>query len=274
MRDESIGDVRSLCEAARKPYWLKNPADNGHALIGAAGEIQGEKYIPPRSYQAHTVSGLVDAVRDLASIDPNNPCRIFVGRNRVTAFLDEREDRRHKVSLDLMWLESFSRLARGQTLDDSASDRAAFDQKQLIDFLRWGFPGRVAPASFTAALSTLKFTTKEGGAATVKHGAETVDLSIEREIVAVTGKLDETIVLSTPVFDKLAMIPDPPLFEIACLVRMNVQDRTFAITPLEGQVDLALRNAMEWIRANIAADNADRLLPENVSMYPQCSPSA
>lgn len=250
----AVEQVAELTMKAMRPQWLEMPDsdDDRRWLVKADGTL-GDVYIPPRGYEALSVAGLIHMVSDLASIKVSSseivaqddagalePCRVFVGNSQVTALLDERGQRCDAVVLSLNPLSSLMAAEAGMV---------GMKQADLVWKLRSLFPDRVLPATFVPGVKKLKFTSGATGGQSVGHGNETVDLEVEATVSGVEEDLSamEEITLQTSVFEVLAAMVDPPVFDIRCAVHIDPQSRKFTIKPLEGEVARAKASARKKI---------------------------
>jgi len=262
----AVEQVAMLAMAASDPKFLDAPDPNDHRrfFLDENGQLGNPPYVPPRRYTALSVSGLIDTVRDLASIkqvrafgaeDVSAACRIFVGDDRVTAVIDERGDRTDAVVLHLKTVASMTSIENG-ALED-------LDQSFLEWILRSEFPDRVTPESFLPIIRKLKFRDGAQGGSSIGHGNETIDLEVEASVSGVDENIPEVVTLKTPVFEVLATDQFAYEVPIRCAVRVVPKTKKFFLRPLEGQITSARQAA----RNEIVSMIADANLPDNVLVF-------
>lgn len=247
-----IAQVALLTEQAMKPGWLDCPGDSPLKIMVRPNGETDDVWVPPRSYTAFGIDGFAAMVRDIASVGSlpswgeaeGNAVRVFVGESEAVAVFDERGSRTHTVRMGLSVLESAKMLSRGNLSN--------LDQKTIVWYLRSVYAGRFLPASLLPVLRKLKIKGGSGGGSTVEHGRETRDLSIEAEITGVSEGVPEEVVLSTAVFAELADGEgESPEFACKCALRINLEDSSFTIAPLEGEVARMMRAARSEVAARI-----------------------
>jgi len=236
--------ITTLAKNAERPMTLDLPGTEKTAVVYGDGKVVRET-LRPRRYDAETVGGLAMMIADLASRDGVDDVRVFVGRKRVVAVLNEHTDRHDRVTFELKTDESM------ETLKD-AERNGQYAQKDLIWLLRSQFAGGVAPNNFLPAVRGIKFRNNTSGTAGVQHGNETVDMQIEKSISGLDESgFPETVILSTPVYAQLAAVSDPKPIAVACAVDILIDEQKFRLKPLAGEIE----------RAYVSATNAivDRL---------------
>lgn len=244
-KSDLVRDIAKLIDAASKPMVIKHPGGL-KAVVDSHGEVTS-LHAPRRSYRAHSISGLVSMLHDLSESEDAGNIRVFVSDRTVTALLDEDGDRIETIVLDLCRTRGFDRLSNYGT--------AFFklDQSELDWILRSEFPSAVDPSTFVNALRKLKFARNSEGTSEVTHGRESMGVQVDQKVSGLSkGDLPEEITLSTTVFEMLAAddeLEEP--FQVKCAVRINVEERTFTIRPLEGELKRAEREATEWIADQI-----------------------
>ena len=234
----AIEAVSTLAKATVKPSKITDPRTGRDRIVAPDGTILPEARAA-LLYNATTPSGLADMAGDRVPAAAQG--RAFVGPDRVDVVLDEAGEAVDLLRLGLTRTRGFRVLA-ADALD-------SMDQAELLWELRSLFPDAVAPADFLPALRKLRFNTHNSGGVDVSQGREPRDLSVERTVRGGedAAEFAETVTLSTPVFEQLAAEKDKPMFEITCAVRVNLEERTFTLRPLDGELLRATTEALDHI---------------------------
>lgn len=258
---QALDQLVGLARESRKPILLNLPGTNEIRVFDRDG-VQVEQVIAPRRHTAHTISGLADVVADLAVREITDDVRVFVGRGCVKAVLNEDGDRNDTVTMELEACSSMETLLK-------ADKDGSFKQRDLIWLLRSQFSAAIKPESFLPDVRGIKFRNDSKGTSGVQHGRETVDLSVEKTISGINDQtFPETIELQTPVFEQLATSGFKAI--VTCAVDILVDEGSFRIKPVDGEIERAYDEAARFMSTSLAAELAQRGLRDgesNVVIY-------
>jgi len=255
--EDLVKSIGHLVEKARKPYWLKRPTewDDRYVLVGPDGVIKDiDASVPPRRYNAESLIVFIDMVKNTARMYAEEGVCIFCGFRQLTAVIDEDQERADRIYMKLDTLESYSWLTNRCNVP--------FTQPELIWDLRSLFANHVVPPAFPVMIQKIKFQDRKSGQISILHGNETIDLQVQKELVGIDGDLESQIIFETPVLEEHASVAGP-LFQVQCAVRTNVQDQTFTIKPIEGELNRARLAAVNIIYETLV----DADLGSNVMVY-------
>jgi hypothetical protein len=219
-----------------KPTTYKYPGvDERVGTVDKEGVITDQVWVPPRRYMAESVDGLVSMLEDLS--DVHEDIRIFVGPEEVVAILGERGHRQDRIIMPLKTCESYHFI----------KDGVRVTQQEFVFKLRTLYSGNYSPDTLLPTIRSLKLKKTASGTARVEHGSETVDHEIEAMIRGENGDIPDEITLNTPVYKQIAMATPNEKQVIRCALQPNVEDKTFTIQPLEGEVIRAAKGARDRI---------------------------
>jgi len=243
----TLDGIKDLADAARKPHWLKRPGEDVYDLIAPDGS-RDLYHLPPRMTLATGITGFIAQLCDYSQgFDAESETRVFVGDTSIEAVFDDRGGRRDVLRMPLSKTASIAWL-------EEAADGYSMGQRDLEWLLRSDFAERVAPATLLPTVRKLRFKRNESGESDISHGRESMGRAIEMEVAGVeSGDLPEEIVLQTSVYEAIASSEEPPVFPVRCAFRVNVDDGTFTIRPLEGEVVRAVSSANRYLAESIAS---------------------
>ena len=235
MLKELLSEVVSLANKSATPTVLAKPGDPhvSYLLRPGLDPIEVAHATPDVQFETRDTSSFLNAVQR-HSVD--REYSVWIGKDRVTAILDKT--RRNRVTMPLkttpMWriLNSLT----GQMID----------QTDLIRLLRTQFNEVHGTPELITAVRNVKFRTVEEINQNVQRGQESLGKSVEREVSS-AGELNTTLQVITQVFD-LEVIEDddtpaPPAYAIRVDVDVELAKRKFLLTPLETDLETALRQA-------------------------------
>lgn len=252
----AIQEIVGLAESGFKTVPIKHPSSRGRdrwQYVGPDGKIIPDTFTQnPRDIECFSISGLADVVKDYAT-DPemsDKQIRIGISESGVCVTLDERGDRSDEIRFSFVRDESY------KTLLDYPE---GITQSELVWLIRSQFPDRVDP-TFLPVIRELKFGAIANGGSSVKQGNETVDLTVEASVGTNSGSggpIPEEVTFQTAVFEHmhtefdLGGTVEGVYQDVKCAVRVNVQDRSFTIKPLPGQLERAKKDtfahALEYL---------------------------
>lgn len=130
-------------------------------------------------------------------------------------------------------------------------------QPDLVRALRTTFAGCVGDAGFLPAVSKVKFTTGTTVESEVGHGKASLGKSIMGEVTG-TGAIPETVEFFVPVYAN----PDVSFpVKIVCAVEADAAEAKFRVTPLPGQLELAMEMTHVRIRERLDSLLGDSKVP-------------
>ncbi|MEM8876027.1 MAG: hypothetical protein AAGD32_17415 [Planctomycetota bacterium] len=168
---------------------------------------------------------------------------IFIGK-KVIRYVRDVNDRRNHADVGLDLSEPFKALQFAGVGDEGDG----VDQKQLLRMLRVQLAGYIQNPDFAATIETVKFVDHKDGENTVGHGRESLSLSVEAELRG-TGNIPDTVSFSLPLFEQTG----EKNVLIRCAVEIDPVEKTFAITPLPGELTKAYDETFQAIEEDLEA---------------------
>jgi len=223
------GDVYYLCVPGEKPERvLAEPA--------------------PRDYVAKSVTALASVVSDW--IDTDAPA-VWFDRTKVFAYRDETK-RRDKIVCPLTFTRQLQCLQR---LDGSAK---WLDQKGFIRLLRIDLYGCLEQEqALVPNLRRVKFSAGSSGTGVVLAQKASLTKEMQAELTTDAGEIQEWVNVDIQVFE------DPAFRAVVkCALEINPESNTpFALVPLAGEIERAIRSAEAEVGILIAQAIGDKEVP-------------
>lgn len=244
--EQAIQKIQTGYADSVRPFVMHTPAEPKHVYrvgfpgdgnrAASVGRVEVEP--APRNYQSESLEGLCGVVVDLANkfVDRGG-VRVFAGRARVLAILGE-DVRRDSVTMMLSISEPF------QTLIDASEDLDGIAQADLLWTLKSQFRNNVAPASFLPNLKQMRFKRDTAGTSDMSPGRESLGRQVMAEIVGATGDFPETVTLTCPMYSNL---PTAPMATVECALRVNLEQQTFTLKPIDGELDRVRGEFDAWL---------------------------
>lgn len=227
----------------------------------------------PRNYEASSITGLAAIVSDIGQagdiarprvrVSVGNSARKYGGRHdrlnedtpegtAVRVVFDEDSERSHRVTMPLTISGSFDFIL--------SNGFYSLTQSELVRAIKQHFPApNVVPETFLPSARTLKWTSGGEVRGTIDDGRETHDARIEAALAQGEGSsLDlastDYITLRTPVFDEVCEYSNGETFDVRMAVHIDVAERTFTLTPTDGEIVKAREAAIDYVAQKVGIE--------------------
>lgn len=216
-------------------YFIRNRTTGELAKHEAAPAIRG--------YHLSTIDDVVEAVKAFATKVPKADPVVFCGRGKITAILDEGTGRRERLVMDLPMSGEFEKLKELER-------RSPMAQKQFVSTLRISLAGSVDPA-VVSTFRDLKFSRSEDGESAQTNSKETVGRKVRMELAGGGKPIPDEIDVTPFVYRDL--VDEPLRQKVRCAIDVNLDDSTFTLVPLAGELERAQRQTDLWIKSHLIA---------------------
>lgn len=208
----------------------------------ATGNLDRKEAAPAiRRYRLSTIEDMVEAVKSFASkVEKARPV-VFCGRGDITAILDENAGRRERLVMELPMSGEFEKLKELER-------RSPMQQKQFVSTLRISLAGSVDPA-VVSTFRDLKFSKSDNGESNIGNSAQTVGRKVQMEIAGGGKPIPDEIEVTPFVYRDL--VDESLRQKIRCAIDVNLDDATFTLVPLAGELERAQRQTDLWIKAHL-----------------------
>lgn len=233
MIKEAIEAVQKLTKDSLEVTIIPVPGRGDKAILNVRGEAKEISISPPA--RSHCIGSLESFCEAIATW--GDECKVFVNDKQAVAVLRDVEDRRDTLTMPLKLHPQFAfvKTMKGQQ-----------QQKQIVRWLRHDLAGCV-PEGLVSIFRVLEFKRSNDGSSRTEHGRESLGRSVEAAVNNAEN-IPETFNLTVPVLDIAFSTAEP----IRCSVDIDVAAGTIAIDPVPGQLEQAMRNAIENIGKYIA----------------------
>lgn len=257
--------IEAIVDLARDSSIVTEHSATHLRVVDRHGNVRFEPTPPkPRKYEASSFSGFLDGVKQVCMVherpaaadsDGGTPdlspifgdAAIFVGPREVRLVFSEA-DRRESLTLALNTTNGYRVLAEGKL--------RGLNQQAMIRTLKQLYDDRVQPASLIPDIKALRFKASTEGQSVVSAGKESIGNDIKRELAGMASDLPEEVVLGVKVFtdpsEQLDMFD-----EVRCHLTVDLDTQTFTLTPIDGQVEGAMDNALDRIASALANAELD-----------------
>jgi len=228
---EAIDRLQKLFQESQVASTFHPPAEPEHVYYlvqnGQADRRVAEP--PPR---ANVMFSPLDLVKYLGFVlgQYKTDAAIFVGRGLVTAVLNERGDRRDQIIQNLALGHAFIAL-RGRELQRTGMTHRAF-----LQLLRIDLAGCIDGDS-VELFRSLKLSTSGNTESSIRSGKESLGKAVASEALLSGKPIPEELPVALCVYEDL---PDRRQV-VKCAVVSDLQEMTFALIPLAGELDRAQR---------------------------------
>lgn len=255
LTDQAIAAHTAVIKPPCEPehvYFIRN-------LDGTLHKIEAD--VAPRRYHASSLADLAKLYGTLVgkgTAEDGDDVRAiaFVDDHCIQIVLDERVARRERLLLKLDVTEAVTVL-RELREREYLKARKNMDQDELVGLLRMRLHGCVDKATIELFRS-LKSTKSGAAESTLTQSTRGMARSVLIQASAAGGEVPDDIVVTTAIFEQFAMpntskhgtqvVADPgetvdavapKRYAIRCGVVMNVEDFTFTMVPLAGELEQA-----------------------------------
>lgn len=237
---EAINLIQDTAVKAAKPIEVST-GDPSRKTFLFADKSTATVDVPPtiRNHKIYTVGDLakyLDGDLKLNAV-------IWHSHAEIVLVLDD-DERRDRVTMDLTESAQFKLLR-------SAAQNDRLSQSEIINLLRNKLAKNCPDAaSIVTKLRTIKFKATEEGGSDVQRGKESMDLSVQKEILGVAD-LPETVKLNVPVYGN--PIENEKTVSLECYLDVDVENRCFRFAPMGTELEDAVFAAQADIRQRITA---------------------
>jgi len=248
----SAGQARTPCiihDPSLPPHQFYLCRFNGNAVEAELVDADPRG----RDYVASDLDGVVAQIAFLHRNFGDLQTVVLVGDGGIIVYFDE-STRRHSTFMPLVRSPAFKAIEDQEELVKTT-------QADLVWTLRSRFRNAVTPAAFLPCIRSLKFKRSADGGSEVSHGRESMGRQVLGEVSGVT-EIPEEVGLGCAVYEN---VPTLTRCEVICAVNVHVEDGTFTLEPVEGEVRRVLSEAQQKI-----ADHLKVLLGGMATVLP-CS---
>lgn len=190
---------------------------------------------------------------------------VFVNEQGIEVLLNQT-DRREGLSFEFEKSDSLRAIESLQTVH-------TFNQRDFIDFLRRKVNAEMTPADIIERLRKVKFSSSVAGESTIQTGKESISRAVQQQL---TGTVDfpEEIMFSVPYFDNVRD-SDGNLYmvSIACALDIDLQNQTFTLRPIAGELAGASDFVLRSIQQQLAEELEDKYIDVRVFLgWPETAP--
>lgn len=236
---QAVTEMANRAQEARVVH-LPQEADDVYLLQKPDGTVERRIAEPaPRNYQLFTLYDLAVAIREIPARDRRV---VFVGRSQVSVSLDEAGARREWLRMRLPLSHEYKALKNCEAL------RTPLGQRAFVSMLRIDLAACV-PADFVDVFRGLKCESKQTASSEVRPSRESLGREVLTEVKAGGKDLPEEVQVRVCVYRDLT---DPEFHRVVrCVVQTDLQEMTFALIPVAGELERAQRETDELIRGQI-----------------------
>ena len=247
MLAELVEKLVSLGSESQTIVYEKPPAEPPHVYFTREqnGDLLRRSAEPaPRQHTALDLQPIIDMAKTWSEY-----CKIvsiWASRQGVVCLLDDAT-RRDRVSMLLSWSEQLA------VLKGFAQPTPTWmKQEDLVRVLRISLAGCV-PTSLLPIVRKTKFRQNAEGETEVAHGKASMGRSMERELTG-TSNIPEQITVIVPLWQGFqAHHPYP----VECAIEIDVVTERFAIVPLPGEIERAIRKGESDLINHLKAQFVD-----------------
>lgn len=239
---DDIGQqIERLTRESIKTSTLNAPGPTGwYYLVDPQGKAELQLAKPPWHNEClespkAIEEFIADGIKKQKFADP----AIFYGIKGVVLYYD-RNDRRDIASCPLPFSTQYC------TLRDRNGQYMT--QKDFIRMLRVTFHNSLADGGLLNILSKIRWEQNANGSSEMTHGKE----SLGRQLIASVQGIDvvpDELTVVVPMFEN-----HPYRASIKCAIDINVEARTFSLTPYPQEIQNAFENTLEDIRFGFTAE--------------------
>lgn len=206
----------------------------------------------PRQHKVYDVPSLVAFAEQMkaAKDDEAGACVLWYSRTGAVLIVDDTT-RRDRVTLPLSASPQLTALA---ALEGDGNGK--LDQTALVKLLRVSLAGcwNLSQPNLAKNISKLKFKRTEDGYSEVTQGKASLGKSLLAEMSGV-DPIPEEVTFAVPVFSG-----HPWTATVACDLQVIADEGKFALTPLAGEIEKAVRLGESRLARDITAEMTERKL--------------
>ena len=175
---------------------------------------------------------------------------VFVGDNAVSARVDDSQRCRDRLTMPLTFTPEFQRL---RELERAGQGKG---QQAFVDELRIQF-ARSVDVEVVDLFRSLRFIAETGNEGQVQTGRESVGRKLKRELLAGSDGMNIPDEICLRVFVYEEITDSNVCWPIRCAVRVDLDEQTFSLHPLAGELHNAKVLTAEWLQGVLTKGLAD-----------------
>ncbi len=233
-------DILKVVAEPRHVYWLSNRK---------TGELQKHySELPPRDVQLYTVDDIVAALKMYIEKEFAPAPIVLCGHGEITAILcDDSKGELCRACRDRLRVK-MATSSQFNLLATFARSRQYLNQQSFVRMLRVDLAGTLG-ADTINIFRKVRFAKNEDGTGEVKTGRETMGNQINREVLGVNGEIPEILTVTIAVYEDMPTERKA----IECAIDIDVDNRTFAMLPLNGELATAQQETDFTIKTQLIA---------------------
>jgi hypothetical protein len=155
------------------------------------------------------------------------PTLVLVGEKQIVALLNEHH-RRERLHFELTKSKAF------KTLTECEESRDAAAQKEFLSMLRIDLNGAVE-ATVINLFKQIKFEKSSEGESSISNSSKAVSNKVKMSLAAGGQEIPDEITAKLAVYEEFPEIVLP----VRCAVETNIEEATFTLIPLAGELNEA-----------------------------------
>lgn len=249
MFKELIDRIVGLADSARKPTVLSLGADPREVAVAMPdGSITRFPVLPAAHKEelwTHRELGrfITEQMEAEKSV-------VYISVDAVIALYD-KNDRRDRATCDLELSEQWRRLVA------FATTRQELGQRDFYRLLRIAFAGAGSQVDdLQERVKRITWQAGDSGASQVGHGTAAISKSLIAEVLG-ESPIPERVNVTVPLWNGIDQ-----RVTVACAVEVLPECKSFALTPLPGEISRCEEEALAWLMEDV-----DNLVPSGVEVY-------
>ena len=233
-----------------QPRYFQPPGEPSeiYYLLDKDGEFRRHTADPlARNYSASRIEDFIELAKDQATSNG----LVMVGVSAVVCLLDEAT-RRERVSFKLTKTKAFL------TLEKCEAHRRPMAQSGFVSMLRVDLNGTVGP-EVVGTFRQIKFEKNQSHESEVTNTNRGISSKITMKLAAGGRDIPDSLSVKVALFEEF---PDL-LFGIDCAIETNIEEASFVLIPLAGELSTATRSTQHEIAQRIR----DGLKESSISVY-------
>lgn len=254
----AIREIAAMQRTSETFRFIQEPGTGSAIMVDRDGNEIG-RVGPYESSKAYSISGFCSMFARMIMREPSTPNAVITINNNCIIGVCDADKATHTgiVRMDLHPTIEWSDLCRMHEAGGTA-----FDQKSLIRFMRTHFHESQMYTEVCPTLRTIRFVANQESYQSVVHAKDEMSNTAKRAAIgAGESSIPEFGTLTTHRFRE-SMNEIAPC-NIRCSIDVDIDDKSFSICPLAGEMDHAEKNAIESIADNIFSGMQD-LVPDRI----------
>jgi hypothetical protein len=247
MIKEAIEHIGKLALQAQ-PHFFKPSGEPDHVyyLRAPDGSAYFRQEVQPkaRAYSAATVDDFVALVKEMQEVvtlqtDTPGPTLIMVGVGGVQALLDERH-RLERIRFPLTQTASFKKLL------EADEERAPKNQQEFVSLLRVDL-NECVDKTIVETFRNLKFAKNSEGESQISNSNKAISTKVQMSLAAGNKPIPDEIDARVVVYEEFPNL----VMAVRCAVETCIEDATFTLIPLAGELSKASTETRHLIEQRI-----------------------